>query len=297
MKEDNRFSSCLISGSKIIKPIKGYEKYYLVKSQPVGFVFCNKIPTETELIKHYESYPREEVISTLTIERYHELLDKFEKYRKTNKILDVGCGIGSFLEIARERGWDVYGTEFTDEAIAICKNKGVEMTQGKLDTKNYTENMFDIITSFEVIEHINNPIEEVQNMNKLLRPKGLLYFTTPNFNALERYLLRSDYNIIEYPEHLSYYTPKTINYLLTKNGYKKRGCTTTGFSLSRFQKSRNKNGVKAVQTKVNKPVNQDELIRTSLEKNIFGKIMKSSINYLLNLFKMGNSLKGFYEKK
>ena len=49
------------------------------------------------------------------------------------------------------------------EAIKICKNKGIHMQEGKLNPKNYTDEEFDLITSFEVLEHINNPVEEIKN--------------------------------------------------------------------------------------------------------------------------------------
>lgn len=289
-------TQCLISGSKNLKPLKGYEKHYLVKS-PVGFVFCLRMPTGQELQEHYAKYTREEYYSPLTRQRYRDLLDSWEPYRKTNKILDIGCGTGFFLEVAKEKGWEVYGTEYTSNAIAICKSKGISMQQGKLDATHYREEMFDVITSFEVIEHINNPIEEVKNIHSILRKGGLFYLTTPNFNALERRILKANYNVIEYPEHLSYYTPKTLNYLLTRNGFKKKKILTTGVSLTRLKVS--------MRTAQNKPNSEalvsatstDEVLRTKSEANPMLRLAKNSINTFLNLFGIGNSLKAWYVKE
>lgn len=123
MTEFQQHTECLISGSTDLRPVKGYEKHYLVKSHPVGFVFCSRIPSTEELIKYYEGYGRQDYLSPITVKRYHELLDEFEKYRKTGKILDIGCSIGLFLTEAQKRGWEVHGTEFTDDAIEICKEK------------------------------------------------------------------------------------------------------------------------------------------------------------------------------
>jgi 2-polyprenyl-3-methyl-5-hydroxy-6-metoxy-1,4-benzoquinol methylase len=67
------------------------------------------------------------------------------------------------LEVAKRKGWEVYGTEYTDEAVAICAAKGINMIKGKLNPAHYAAESFDIITSFEVIEHINNPNEELSN--------------------------------------------------------------------------------------------------------------------------------------
>ena len=183
-----------------------------MKSKSSGFVFCSKIPTEQDLINYYNNYPiGYGADSILNIKRVNERLDEFEQYRKNNKILDVGCGPGIFLIEAKKRGWEVYGTEFTDNQIQYLKSKGINTFQGKITSSSFNENSFDVIISSEVIEHINNPVEEVSNFNLFLRKGGLLYITTPNFNAIERYLLKGEYNVIEYPEHLCYYTPKTIN--------------------------------------------------------------------------------------
>lgn len=292
MEPYSKHTKCLISGSEILKPLKGYEKDFLVKSKPVGFVFCSRIPTADELSAHYNKYSREDYLSPLTVKRYHQLLDEFEPYRQTGRILDVGCGVGFFLSVAKERGWEVYGTEYTDKAIAKCREKGINMQQGKLDPAWFPEGYFDIISSFEVIEHINNPVEEVTNMCRLLRKGGLFYFTTPNFNALERYLLKDKYNIIEYPEHLSYYTKRTVNYLLTHQGFARKKLVTTGVSVTRIKTSLRMSRERYVSS-----VSTDENIRLGMEKSGFKRAMKNAVNGLLNLFGIGNSLKGWYIKK
>ncbi len=64
------------------------------------------------------------------------------------------------------------------------------MQEGKLNPKNYTDEEFDVITSFEVLEHINNPVEEIKIFHKLLRLGGLVYLTTPNFNSISRYYFK-----------------------------------------------------------------------------------------------------------
>jgi 2-polyprenyl-3-methyl-5-hydroxy-6-metoxy-1,4-benzoquinol methylase len=292
MESYQQHTRCLVSGSSRLKKMSGYEKHYLVKSQPLGFVFCSRIPTQEELIKHYEGYGRDNYLSPITLKRYHEILDEFEKYRKTGKLLDVGCGIGLFLNEAKKRGWQVYGTEFTDRAIEICTKNGITMHQGKLDPKWFPEGTFDIVTSFEVLEHINNPIEEVQNINKVLRTGGLFYFTTPNFNAFERYMLKSNYNVIGYPEHLSYYTKHTVNYLLSGNGFKKKKITTTGISLTRIRTSINVESEKSYVSKTS----SDERLRVSLEKNKFSIFLKRAMNSVLNMLGIGSSLKVWYIK-
>jgi 2-polyprenyl-3-methyl-5-hydroxy-6-metoxy-1,4-benzoquinol methylase len=285
-------SGCLITQARDLYPLKGYEKNYLVKSRSSGFVFCSRIPTEQEILDHYNNYPvGYGTGSAITITRINDTLDGFEMFRSTNKMLDVGCGAGLFLTEAKSRGWEVYGTEFTDRQIEYLQNKGITTLKGKLNSESFDHDMFDLIISSEVIEHINNPVEEIQHFHRLLRSGGLIYITTPNFNALERYLLKGDYDVIEYPEHLCYYTTKTIDLLLTRNGFKKLKATTTGFSIARVRRGLQRKKNLAVSGVMN-----DEQLRESLEKG-FKKRIKNAINYFLNLTGTGNSLKVWYIKE
>jgi 2-polyprenyl-3-methyl-5-hydroxy-6-metoxy-1,4-benzoquinol methylase len=292
MAQNQYHSRCLITNAQDLYPLKGYEKNYLVKSKSSGFVFCSKIPTDEEILKHYTNYPiGYGVDSAITTIRINEVLDGFEKFRKTNNMLDVGCGPGLFLIEAKKRGWEVYGTEFTDNQLAYLHDKGINTLKGKLTNDSFEDELFDVIISSEVIEHINNPLEEMKHFHRLLRKGGLVYITTPNFNAIERFLLKGDYAIIEYPEHLCYYTPKTIDLLLTNNGFNKLKITTTGVSIARIKKSIKRKNNESIEH-----VSSDESIREQLEFG-YKRYIKLFINGMLNLFGIGNSLKAWYVKE
>jgi 2-polyprenyl-3-methyl-5-hydroxy-6-metoxy-1,4-benzoquinol methylase len=287
----NKHQRCLVCHSDELTTLSDYKKAHLVKCDCCGFVFSQGIPTMKELEDHYGQYGRNDFLSPITIKRYNELLDSFEPFRKTGKILDVGCGIGYFLEVAKQRNWDVYGTEFTNEAVVICESKGINVKKGVLDVSNYENESFDIITSFEVIEHINNPREELTNFNKLLRKGGVVYITTPNFNSLLRYRLKSDYNVIVYPEHLSYYSPKTLTNVFNLSGFKKMKVQTTGISLTRLKTSKGTSDQDYISEN-----SDDEKLRNKFEKNKLLHSVKYILNVVLSIFGVGDSLKGYYVK-
>lgn len=290
----DRFTRCLLCNSDELSPLQGYEIHYLQKCRSCGFVFCYKIPTQEELIAHYDQYLRSNEISPITIKRYEALLDTFEKYRMTNNIIDVGCGDGYFLQVAKQRGWNVFGTEFTDRAIEICSKKGISMKQGKLDADNYSGGFFDVVTSFEVIEHINNPIEDVRSFNKILRSGGAAYVTTPNFNSVSRDLLGAKWNVIEYPEHLSYYTASTIKKLFKSQGFRIVSVSTTGLSIDRL-----KRGMRKAEetTAVPGAGRSDESMRQNAESKVIYKVAIGGINFFLDVTRKGDSLKGMFEKE
>jgi 2-polyprenyl-3-methyl-5-hydroxy-6-metoxy-1,4-benzoquinol methylase len=300
-----KHTTCLICGANTIHHLPNYQRGYLSQCKNCSFVFADRIPTLEELIAHYNTYGRNDYLSPITVKRYHEILDFLEPFRQTNNLIDVGCGIGHFLTVAKERGWNVYGTEFTDEAIQICQNKGIKMHQGVLNPKNYPANHFDVAVSFEVLEHINNPLEEIANFNAILRKNGAVYLTTPNFNAISRMLLKEKWAIIEYPEHLCYYTPKTLNKLLNQFGFSKKWIETTGVNLSRLQSSIQKGKPSIAKPKgadgKNIPIanenSKDEQLRRKIEHNVLLKMAKASINGVLNFSGIGDSMKGLFVKK
>ena len=181
-------------------------------------------------------------------------------------------------------------------AVNTCRERGVEIINGEFDPSWFPEGSVDVITAFEVLEHLSDPLGELRKIHRSLRKGGLFFFTTPNFNALERRVLGSDYNILSYPDHLAYYTPKTVDYLLQKCGFRKLRLQTTGFSVTRIKTSwqTRKTGDKDVD--LSSSETSDEKIRKALQ-NSLGSAMKNVMNSALTAFGIGNSLKGWYIKE
>ena len=105
------------------------------------------------------------------------------------------------------------------------------MKKGSLNQGDFGDDYFDVITSFEVIEHINEPTQDLDCVKSIVRKGGLVYVTTPNFNSISRSILGSRWNVVEYPEHLCYYTPDTLSRLFKNKGFKKLRLTITQGSL------------------------------------------------------------------
>lgn len=212
-------------------------------------------------------------------------------YRQSGKMLDVGCGPGHFLVTAARLGWEVYGTEYSDTLYQVCADKGIRMALGPLDPADYEPDSFDVLTSFDVLEHINNLLEELAKFYRLLRPGGLVYCTPPNFNALQRYQLGPEYSIISYPEHLSYSTRKTLQEVFERAGFKTLEVATTGISLS-GAKLKSKSETQKI-TGQDAP---DEIARQKIESNALLGLAKSVANGLLSATGTRLTLKGYFRK-
>jgi len=286
------YHSCPVCNSKIFRSIDYFKYSKLYKCKSCNYVFGRKMPSEKELIECYLDYGKNNYFSPITEKRYNELLDYFEKFKKTNKILDIGCGEGWFLLTAKKRGWDVYGTEYSETLIKSCIENGLNVIKGENILEKLEHEIFDIITSFEVIEHLIMPEKMIKEISILLRSGGLTYITTPNFSSISKVISGKNWSVVQYPEHLVYFTPKTLTQLFERNGFIKEKIITSGISISRFELS--KKGSTEYKTQID---SSDEMLRRLFEASVITIFFKTLINYMLTMFKKGDTIKAFYIKK
>lgn len=162
-----------------------------------------------------------------------ELIEQFLPVDPRNAtLLDVGCGTGWFLESAIERGYTVEGVEFARELARITSERiDVPITSMPLDEFKGSDR-FDVITMFDVLEHVENPQEVLGSIHRLLKPGGVGMIFVPNLESLGNYVLGANSNLIMPAEHLFQFTRKSLSMMLSKASLEILKFSTNGMDIA-----------------------------------------------------------------
>ena len=173
-----------------------------------------------ELYDYYRRHvakAKEEVFDPITGKRCLELLARFAGLLRGRRLLDVGCGLGQFVDLANRNGWQDLGFELAGPAVEFARRHGIAVCEDDFLTAELPENSYDLVTFFELLEHVPEPAAFLRRAAEVVRPGGLAYLTTPNFDSLERRILGPDWSVI-HREHLSYFTPRTLSAMVLQVG-------------------------------------------------------------------------------
>jgi len=153
-----------------------------------------------------------------SIKVWKSRLDIILKYKKKGKLLDVGCAFGYML-IPLSKYFRVYGFDCSEYAVNIAKKnvkEGVFKVHNAEESFPFRSNFFDVVTCFDVIEHLRNNDRLIENIFDVLKERGILFLTTPNYN-LPRKLLYHFPDKMEY--HISLYHINEVINLLKKHNF------------------------------------------------------------------------------
>jgi len=237
---------CKICGANNSKVKYYLKKFNVVKCYACSTVFLdfkNKVMDPREVYSpNYYKERNEHYLKNIIIDPIHgpenpsiidfrEGLKLIESFKHPGRLLDVGCGMGIFLSMAKERGWDVFGVDISDYATGFARERfGINCFVGRLKNANFPDNYFDVIALWDVIEHFESPLEELEEVRRILADDGIIFFDTPNVESLMRLIAHWIYKVtgglFKYPLkklyhqfHLYYFSTKTLKMLLDKSGF------------------------------------------------------------------------------
>lgn len=240
MKNRNfEYINCNLCNSDDTKLLFVKRGFNIVKCRKCGLVYVNPRLKAEALKKVYtkgyysgrDTPEYEDYIGTKAYEDYigmeKELKATFkkrlkiiEKYKKNGRLLDIGCAIGFFGEVAKENDWDAFGVDFSEWASNYARGRGLNVFTGDLTEANFSDDYFDVITMWEVIANLTDPYSNLIEAHRILKKNGLIVISTGNINSVFAKLKGRDWMLLSPEGHQYYFSPETLRKMLEVTGFK-----------------------------------------------------------------------------
>jgi len=218
------------------------KKNYKLKKNEFGFYQVTPTPSAEEITKFYadEFYTDEyKNFNDASLEvqikdkaffegRWSDIYDNFleinKDFKKGDSILDIGCGWAQALLFFKEKGFDCYGFDPAIEAVEYGCKKGLNIKHAGLDGMDVFENKkFEMVTMFNVLEHLANPSQTINQIKEILQPNGVLAIDVPNefndFQTAGRDVHGLDDWWVAPPNHLNYFSKDSLVNFLESHGF------------------------------------------------------------------------------
>jgi 2-polyprenyl-3-methyl-5-hydroxy-6-metoxy-1,4-benzoquinol methylase len=189
----------------------------VVECMRCKLAFINAREATEQIVGAYEQvtdtlYAEEEQGRIVTFTRFLNHIEAFAK--PPGKLLDVGCHIGTFLRLARGRGWETFGVEPSRWAAGYAKTKhNLNVRQGVAKDAEAFGHKFELITLIDVIEHVADPLQELKDIRALIEPHGTFVLTTMDFGSLFARVMGKRWPWLM-RMHLFYFTRDTMKKML-----------------------------------------------------------------------------------
>ena len=227
-------TSCDICGSGKSTILFVKEGFVHVRCDVCGLVYVN--PRLADHIKGqiYSGTAEmgDESLTSSQVKRLTSELQRLEKYRNTNQVLEIGPGKGWFLEQAMKFGWEVWAVEVNIKALSRLQQMGIKhVLTGSADSFQVPEGHFDVIRMWDVIEHLPSPMSALSLSHRALRRGGLIRLSTTNFASLSRMVNGPEWVYLNGADHITLFEPETILSALKRSGFSKINIRTRSFNL------------------------------------------------------------------
>lgn len=218
--------NCPVCGARESKTLFVKDGFRHVKCT-CGFIFVN--PTAKDEHRDYFFKEVHHIWTEVLLSPEQELVDthKFQyglefiegHIDQKGFLVDIGAGSGLFLRVARDAGWKVSGVEFNRKAVENIKKLGIEVFDRPMSDGIYPANSTDVVTNWEVLEHINDPNKFIIRIRDILKPKGLLFVCVPNINSLVTRILHEKARTFGGSSHVNFFSIETLSKLLEKHRF------------------------------------------------------------------------------
>lgn len=214
---------CYLCHKNYIKPvyISSYRPIYHCPADDLFFSADNKEKKIQYDDDYFESSPynQRQIFNDVYFQKKLNKIITLTQEKKPN-ILDVGCGWGNFLQVVKNNSLPYLGIDLSPSAIKICREEKLNCREADLiKLSKINGQKYSVITFFQVIEHLKNPLEYLKAAKKMLKKSGILLITTPNNRSPFRYLLGSNWPVYNTPSHYFFYSKNSLERLLKLAGF------------------------------------------------------------------------------
>ncbi|KKQ57702.1 MAG: Methyltransferase type 12 [Parcubacteria group bacterium GW2011_GWA2_38_13] len=194
----------------LVSPNIDFQK---VKDQDIYEDEAYYLDTRREILDTYE-YRK----NTYAPERLKYILEKTKLDVNQINLLDVGCGPGYFIEHLKSMGIKYKGLELTDYLVTICNERSLSVA--KTELKDEPDGAYNVITMYDVLEHVSNPLTLFRDLHKKLADTGFVVAYSPHIHSIAFYLLKEKQNTLYPFQHIAFYDAKSLQYVAEKTGFK-----------------------------------------------------------------------------
>jgi SAM-dependent methyltransferase len=156
--------------------------------------------------------------------------------KQSGNLLDIGCAKGSFLlEMEKSSNWNLFGLEVNPQVAYFARKEyGLNVRVGDLENVQFPDVFFDVITLWDVLEHVHNPMSQLKEIFRILNSNGILVLRIPNYDSWESRLFGRYWAGLDAPRHLYVFSPDTITKYLKKSNFKVLEINTRSGGYSTF---------------------------------------------------------------
>ncbi len=154
--------------------------YHAFRCKKCGVIFCGH--KASRFLYDEDYFCRWYIKPFQKRKRYlKKILRKIEKFVELpeGNYLDVGCGAGIFLDIAKENRWQATGMDISTAAVDYCRKKNLNVIPGDLAESGFQSEQFDVVSLFDVIAHLENPVNYLREIRRIIKSSGVLIIKTP----------------------------------------------------------------------------------------------------------------------
>jgi 2-polyprenyl-3-methyl-5-hydroxy-6-metoxy-1,4-benzoquinol methylase len=207
--------------------------FSIVRCRGCGLIYVNPRLAVGDLVQLYTDQmisPAAYYLRTETQDErsFAQRVGLIERYRQPGRLLDLGCGPGTFSAAARARGWTTIGLDINASSVAHCRARGLDVIAGAFPHPDLAGRQFDVVAMNDFLEHLVDPAAALRIVRELLAPGGIVFISTPDIGSTMARLTRGRWLHLKPNEHLVYFDRRTIRALLARTGFHLEHVQTIG---------------------------------------------------------------------